>query len=948
MARLPSRLDPRRGIPLPFLILLLAAACPHPSANADFPRAVLNAIQPTGGRQGSQLTVTLLGADLDDLERLAFSHAGITATPAMTEANEFDPQPRAIPGRMVVTILPDVPVGLYDVVAVGRYGVSNPRIFAVGTTVEVAKEGEPASPAKAQNLAVESTVTARATAGTSDHYAVSLKAGQRIRAEVWARRIDSRMTPVLEVLDAAGTPLVAARRHHADDPFIDFTAPVEGRFILRIHDLYAGGGDNTHYRLAVSAAPQIDFVFPPVVRSGESVQVDVYGVGLPGGVPAGLAGGSAQDDTAALEKITLDARAGDPARPATTITGRRLLAPRDASADRVDLVADIFGVQRPLAPALLAASAAVVEAEPNDKPATAQAAVFPATLAGRFYPRGDRDWFSFEAKAGDRLVFDLVSNRLGFQTDPCLTIESVSTDADGKTVVKEIAYVDDGPAEFIGGTIDRPSADPTIEFKAPADGVYRLLVRDLNADSRASPEHAWVLVARNPAPDFHLLVLLAEQNRVDPTKAHFVPPAIDGGGSLTLDVLVFRTDGFPGDITIEVEGLPPGVTAAPSGPPSASRFQLVLSAAEGTQPWSGSIRVVGKAKIGDADVAHAARVATLRFNADNDSLPRIVRECHELPLAVTADAAPLTVAPTETKTWETARGGKVSIPLSVVHRPGAKGDVSLTAAGLPGELKLPEIKIAEAATAATAEIDLDPKLPAGTYQILLRGSTKMAYARNPQAAELAKADHERIAALTKDRVAQFEAAKTALVAADKVIADLQATGTPPTVEQLEAKTKAESLVKETEVKAKATEEERVRREKLSTDAAAAAAPKDIDVPVVVPSIMLRVAELPLEFSGLPEQVTLKQSASAELTVPFERRYGLAGDVALEAAPVNPVPGLSVAAVTVPADQMQGNLTIVTTGETPPGRYELILKGKAKFYERDIVAERKVAVVVEAP
>jgi hypothetical protein len=224
----------------------------------------------------------------------------------------------------------------------------------------------------------------------------------------------------------------------------------------------------------------------------------------------------------------------------------------------------------------------------------------------------------------------------------------------------------------------------------------------------------------------------------------------------------------------------------------------------------------------------------------------------------------------------------------------------------------------------------------------------MAYARNPQAAEVAKADHERIAALGKDRAAQFEAAKTALVAADKVIADLQATGQPPTVEQLDAKTKADALVKETDAKAKATEEERVRREKTAADAAAAAAPKDIDVPVVVPSIMLRVAEVPLEFGGLPEQVTIKQSASADVAVPFERRYGLTGDVALEAAPANPVPGLSVAAVTVPADQLQGGLTIVTTGETPLGRYELVLKGKVKFYERDVVAERKVAVVVEAP
>jgi hypothetical protein len=374
----------------------------------------------------------------------------------------------------------------------------------------------------------------------------------------------------------------------------------------------------------------------------------------------------------------------------------------------------------------------------------------------------------------------------------------------------------------------------------------------------------------------------------------------------------------------------------------------VLTAAEGTAPWSGSIRIVGRAKIADADVVHTARVATLRFNTDNESLPRILREVNALPLTVTTDAAPLTVAPTETKIWETARGGKVSIPLSVVHRPGAKGDVAMTATGLPAELKLPEIKIAESATAATAEINLDPKLPAGTYQILLRGSTKMAYARNPQAAEVAKADHERIAALGKDCAAQFEAAKTALAAADRVIADLQVAGQPPTVEQLEAKTKAEALVKETESKAKSAEEERVRREKAAADAVAAAAPKDIDVPVVVPSIMLRVAELPLEFGGLPDQVTLKGAASAVLTVPFERRYGLTGDVVLEAAPANPVPGLSVAAVTVPADQPQGGLTIVTTGETPPGRYELVLKGKVKFYERDVVAERKVAVVVEAP
>ena len=456
-----------------------------------------------------------------------------------------------------------------------------------------------------------------------------------------------------------------------------------------------------------------------------------------------------------------------------------------------------------------------------------------------------------------------------------------------------------------------------------------------------------MLQIRRPSPDFKLLALLAEQNRADANKAGNAMPILDIGGSTTIDVCVFRTDGFAGEITVQAEGLPPGVTASPAGPSKASRFQLVLSAAEGMKPWSGTVRVVGKAKVGDADVVRTARVAALRWNADNQNQARVVRELHDLPLAVTAEAAPVTVAPNETKIWETARGGKVSIPLAVVHRPGAKGEMALTAPGLPGELKVPEIKVAEAATTSSAEIDLDPKLPAGTYQIVLRGATKMAYARNPQAADLAKADFERITAVAQERAGQVEAAKQTLAAADKALADLQAAGQQPTADQTEARAKADAQLKDLEAKAKAAEEERVRREKVSADAAAAAAPKDIDVPVVVPSIMLTVAEVPLFFAAIPE-VSVKQGAAVDLPIPFERRYGLAGDVILETAPVTPVPGLSVAALTVPGDQAQGSVKVVTTGETPPGRYELVLKGKVKFYDRDVVTEQRISVVVEPP
>ena len=150
------------------------------AATADFPRAALTALSPAGGKQGTQVTVTLLGGDLDDLERLVFSHPGITAVPATTPPTEFDPQPRPIPRTMVVTIAPEVPAGLYDVVAVGRFGASAARGFVVGTGDEVAKQAEVDSPAKALVVPADAAVNARATmSGTAARRPCRVRARRR-------------------------------------------------------------------------------------------------------------------------------------------------------------------------------------------------------------------------------------------------------------------------------------------------------------------------------------------------------------------------------------------------------------------------------------------------------------------------------------------------------------------------------------------------------------------------------------------------------------------------------------------------------------------------------------------------------------------------------------------------------------------------------------------------
>lgn len=183
--------------------------------------------------------------------------------------------------------------------------------------------------------------------------------------------------------------------------------------------------------------------------------------------------------------------------------------PRDSSIDAGDISASLLSSALQPISALAAVGPVVIETSPNDTSSQPQAIQIPCDVAGRFHPKGDRDWYSFTAKAGEEFRFEVISQRLSLPTDASLTIESVGVDDKGQPVVKEIAFSDDIAADFAGVGVDRPTTDPAISFKAPVDGNYRVLIRDLTSDSRTLPEHAYILEIRRPAPDFRLLVMLA-------------------------------------------------------------------------------------------------------------------------------------------------------------------------------------------------------------------------------------------------------------------------------------------------------------------------------------------------------------------------------------------------------------------------------------------------------
>ena len=63
------------------------------------------------------------------------------------------------------------------------------------------------------------------------------------------------------------------------------------------------------------------------------------------------------------------------------------------------------------------------EQEPNDDPNKPQSISVPCTFVGRYSPRGDYDWISFDAKKGDAYWVEAISQRLGLPTDPYVLIQ---------------------------------------------------------------------------------------------------------------------------------------------------------------------------------------------------------------------------------------------------------------------------------------------------------------------------------------------------------------------------------------------------------------------------------------------------------------------------------------------------------------------------------------------
>jgi hypothetical protein len=138
-----------------------------------------------------------------------------------------------------------------------------------------------------------------------DSFAVELAAGQSLVAWVEAYVLAAGFDSMLRVVDAAGVTMAFNHDAKTLDPFLVFTAPRDGRYVIQTMghaypastDVRFAGGETCIYRLHVSTGPVVRNTWPLGVTAGAAATVDLEGwnlttsrldvsAGLPPGVPA--------------------------------------------------------------------------------------------------------------------------------------------------------------------------------------------------------------------------------------------------------------------------------------------------------------------------------------------------------------------------------------------------------------------------------------------------------------------------------------------------------------------------------------------------------------------------------------------------------------------------------------------------------------------------------------
>ncbi|MCA9060754.1 MAG: pre-peptidase C-terminal domain-containing protein, partial [Planctomycetaceae bacterium] len=320
-----------------------------------------------------------------------------------------------------------------------------------------------------------------------------------MRLEDKIHDLQTHIDPIMTIRNAkTGSTIAAADNTFAADPFLTCELPA-GEFLLEVRDVRYQGNAYWNYVIEANTRPFLTNVHPTAVTRGQQTRLHLIGSGLP-------------DQT--ISEIDV---------------------PADSHDRWLEVRLPLGNLTTNPIPVALTDLPVTVEADgDNNTPASAQPIAIATAMAGQIGQPADIDCFAFDAVKGDQLRVEVTARRGGSALDPIIRI----LNADGRALTEN-----DDLREWN----KRTSQDSLIEsWTAPADGQYVVEVRDVHL--RGAEDFVYLLELDRARPFYELTL--------DTDKTWLTP-----GSAAAIFVRAVRHNGFDQEIQLNIDGLPPGVTA---------------------------------------------------------------------------------------------------------------------------------------------------------------------------------------------------------------------------------------------------------------------------------------------------------------------------------------------------------------------------------------------------
>ena len=468
-----------------------------------------------------------------------------------------------------ITVAADAAPGARELRIATPAGLSNPLAFCVGQLPEfsekatksiteqrsaVAKTAYAPKGRKTEadmRITLPAVVNGQILPGAVNRYRLAAAKGQRLVIAASARElipyiadaVPGWFQATLALYDANGKEVAYGGDYQFNpDPVLFYQVPADGEYVMEIKDSIYRGREDFVYRITVGEVPFVTGIFPLGGPAGKTTSVAVTGWNLP---------------AAAITMDDKDRRPG--------------VYPFTVQKDNGNSNVMPFAVDT--LPECL-------EKEPNNQPSAAQPVTLPVIVNGRIDEPGDWDVFSFQGRAGQPIVAEVMARRLNSPLDSVLKL----TDAGGK----QIAFNDDH--EDKGSGLSTHHADSYLSVTLPADGTYDLHLGDMQ--HKGGPEYAYRLRISPPRPDFALRAVPSSMT-------------MRAGATVPITVYALRKDGFSGDIRLTAAGAPKGATLCGARvPPNQNRVRLTLTVPPGLDKDLFNLTLEGRATIDGREVSH--------------------------------------------------------------------------------------------------------------------------------------------------------------------------------------------------------------------------------------------------------------------------------------------------------------------------------------------------------